>query len=134
MIKILDKECKILFVEDEILIAMGRISELRSAGYLVDDKIITSGEDAVQIVKEATSQPSLIIMDISLKGTIDGISAAAEIQKWNSSIPFVFTSGYEDIKTRKRLDSIFHSSFVRKMSSSSDFIKIVSLALQSVPQ
>ncbi len=124
------KKDKILFVEDELLIAMGRISELRSAGYLVDDKIITSGEDAVQIIKNATSPPSLIIMDISLKGPIDGISAAVEIQKLNSSIPFVFTSGYEDIKTRKRLDSIFHSSFIPKMSTSSDFIKIVSLALQ----
>ena len=124
------KKGKIIFVEDEILIAMGRISELRSAGYLVDDKIITSGEDAIQIIKEVASEPSLIIMDISLKGQIDGISAAAEIQKWNPSIPFVFTSGYEDIETRKRLDSIFNSSFIPKIASSSDFIKVVSLALQ----
>jgi len=97
---------KILYVEDEILIAMGKIADLRRAGYTVDGNIITTGEKALQYVNELNVKPSLIIMDIRLDGKMDGISAAIEIRKKISLVPIIFITGYEDPGMKEKISNI----------------------------
>ena len=67
-------------------------------GYEVGCSVRT-GEEGVQYAAE--SKPSLVLMDITLAGTIDGIEAADRIQH-DSDIPVVFITGNSDQITLER--------------------------------
>ncbi|PJZ26533.1 response regulator [Leptospira hartskeerlii] len=92
----------VLLVEDEVIIAMVIRRELKKMGCTVVE-LATSGEDAIRIAKE--DRPDLILMDITLAGEIDGITAASEIKE-DADIPIVFVTGYQDKATRERAASI----------------------------
>lgn len=66
-------ETKILIVEDEKILAMGLKKKLEKLGYLVTD-LASSGAEAIESVKKV--QPDLVLMDIVLKGAMDGIETA----------------------------------------------------------
>ncbi|MBU3916491.1 response regulator, partial [bacterium] len=106
---------EILFVEDEVLIAMDRIADLKQAGYSVNESVITTGEKAVSFVRNASQKPSLILMDIKLKGKINGLEASLEIRKEYPQIPIIFVSGYEDPQHAKQIAAIPNSSYLNKM-------------------
>ena len=67
---------KILVVEDEKILAIGMKRKLEMSGYVVTG-IASSGPDA--ILKAQKTNPNLILMDIILKGNMDGIEAARQI-------------------------------------------------------
>lgn len=92
------KNLNVLIVEDEVIIAMLIRRELRKIGHNVID-LATSGEEAIQIAKD--DRPDLILMDITLAGEMDGITAASEIKE-NADIPIIFVTGYQDRATRER--------------------------------
>ncbi len=83
---------KILIVEDEAIIAMDLENDLTSLGYEVTS-IVNSGEKAIQ--KAESDHPDLILMDIRLKGKMDGIETAAQIQS-RFQIPAIFSTAYID--------------------------------------
>jgi PAS domain S-box-containing protein len=89
---------KILVVEDESIVAMDIKHRLESMGYLVP-AITSSGEEAVE--KAAETIPDLVLMDIVLKGEMDGIDAAQQI-KDSLDIPVVYLTAYSDERTLKR--------------------------------
>ena len=66
----------ILIVEDENITAMELQERLKSWNYHVA-AIVSSGTQAVQ--KAAELRPDLILMDIILKGELDGIDTAEQI-------------------------------------------------------
>lgn len=68
---------QILIVEDDAIIAMALENQLHKLGYSVSG-IVGCGEDAIEKVKANT--PDLILMDIVLKGEIDGIETAQKIR------------------------------------------------------
>jgi DNA-binding LytR/AlgR family response regulator len=72
------EQVKILIVENELLISQEISSRLGKAGYMITGEVQTAA-DALLAVKEQT--PDLVIMDIHLDGPVDGIEAAAAIQK-----------------------------------------------------
>ncbi|MCP4111156.1 MAG: PAS domain S-box protein [Desulfobacteraceae bacterium] len=115
---------EILYVEDEVLIAMEKIAYLKENGYSVNEKIIISGEKAVKYVKESIQKPSLIIMDIGLKG-MNGIDAAKEIRRDNPFIPIIFLSGYEDAETKSKMKSISNTDFLNKMSTPEEMKRMI---------
>ncbi|MCP4677689.1 MAG: response regulator [Deltaproteobacteria bacterium] len=106
---------EILYVEDELIIALDKTTYLKENGYSVNENIITSGEKAVKYVEELTPKPSLIFMDIKLKGEMNGIEAARKIRQDNPSIPIVFLSGYEDKETQGNVSTIPNTSFLNKL-------------------
>src|SRR5579862_9135544 len=69
---------KILIVDDEILIARELEARLCAFGYGTAG-VAPSGEDAIRLASEA--HPDVVLMDIVLKGGMDGIAAAGEIRK-----------------------------------------------------
>ncbi|MBI5680503.1 MAG: PAS domain S-box protein [Methanobacterium sp.] len=89
---------KILVVEDESIVAMDIKNRLESMNYIVPG-IISSGEEAVK--KAAEAKPDLILMDIVLKGEMDGIDAA-QIIKNTLDIPVVYLTAYSDENTLER--------------------------------
>ncbi len=88
----------ILIVEDEAIIALDLKSILTGIGYNVVG-IAASGEEAIEFAKEAS--PDLILMDIILKGQLDGIEAAAEILD-NLGIPVIYMTANADAATIER--------------------------------
>ena len=69
-------DIRILVVEDESLVAKDIQNMLISLGYEVID-VVSTGEEAIRLA-ESTS-PDLVLLDIVLKGEIDGIVAARRI-------------------------------------------------------
>jgi len=87
-----------MVVEDEGIIAQDIKNCLEGLGYNVPDVVFT-GKEA--ILRAEQLQPDLVLMDIVLKGDIDGIETASEIRK-KYNIPIVYLTAYEDDKTLKR--------------------------------
>lgn len=93
------KTKKILIVEDEAIIAMGLKFRLEELGYHVL-RVASMGKTAIQIALQ--EKPDLIFMDISLKGSMDGIEAARKISQVEN-IPLVYLSGNSHLKNDMRL-------------------------------
>ncbi len=89
---------RILVVEDEGIIAQDIKNCLENLGYTVPEVVFT-GREAIE--KAEKLRPDLVLMDIVLKGDIDGIETAAEIRR-KYNIPIVYLTAYEDDKTLKR--------------------------------
>jgi PAS domain S-box-containing protein len=86
---------RILIAEDERIIARDIKQCLENLGYCVT-AIAASGTEAIQSVHQ--TQPDLVLMDIRLKGDIDGIQAAQQI--WEDfSIPIIYATGHSDQST-----------------------------------
>lgn len=83
---------KIFLAEDESEIAQKITASLEGLGYIVAGQA-DRGEIALQKVDEL--RPDLVLMEIRLKGQIDGIEAARQI-RGNFEIPVVFISAYTD--------------------------------------
>ena len=89
---------RIMVVEDEFIIALDLKDTIKSLGFDVP-AIATSGQQAVETALK--QKPDLILMDIMLKGDIDGVAAAGEISK-SLDIPIVFVSSFSDESSIKR--------------------------------
>jgi CheY-like chemotaxis protein len=91
-------EKQILVVEDEVITGMDIQQRLISLGYKVP-AIVCSGEEAILKAKE--NKPDLILMDINLKGEMDGFEAASKIHSF-SDIPVIYLTAFSDAKTLER--------------------------------
>jgi PAS domain S-box-containing protein len=91
-------QAKILVVEDEAIVALDTTNRLRDLGY-EPSKVVTSGEEAVQTAEEM--HPDLVLMDIQLKGKMDGVQAAEQIRS-KFDIPVVFMTAHSDDSTIQR--------------------------------
>jgi len=89
---------KILVVEDESIVAMDIKKRLMRLGYDVPS-IALAGEEAVE--KAAKICPDLVLMDIMLKGEMDGIEAARQIHE-RLDIPIVYLTAFSDEDTLQR--------------------------------
>ena len=88
----------ILVVEDEALIAMEIKARLSGLGYSVV-AIVDSGDRAIRSAHE--HRPSLILMDVHIKGDMDGIETAKRIQA-SSDVPVVYLTAHSDTATVNR--------------------------------
>lgn len=83
-----NEKAKILIVEDETLIAEDIQKMLQKWGYHVIG-VATAGKQAIEIAKE--DRPDLILMDIRIKGEVNGVEAAILIEShYQRSIPIIF--------------------------------------------
>ena len=89
---------KILVVEDEVIVAIDIKNRLIKLGYTVT-AITYSGEEAIN--KVAEDCPDLVLMDINLKGNIDGVEAAAQISN-RFNIPIIYLTANADKITVER--------------------------------
>lgn len=85
----------ILIVEDEAVVACDLQEELQALGYVV----VGIADNAVDALTLAHSQrPRLVLMDIMLKGDVDGIQVAARLRH-ELSIPVIFLTSFSDAET-----------------------------------
>jgi CheY-like chemotaxis protein len=92
------EKIKILVVEDERILALGLKKKLENLGYSVTD-IVASGPETLEKVGE--NQPDIIMMDIVLKGDMDGIETVAKLNE-TLSIPVIYLTAYADDEILKR--------------------------------
>lgn len=88
----------VLIVEDESIVAKDLKNRLIKHGYVVP-AIASSGEDAIKAVEE--HRPDLVLMDIYLKGNIDGIQASEKIHE-RFDTPVIYLTAYADDNTFQR--------------------------------
>ncbi len=89
---------KIMIVEDEGITADDIRMSLQSLGYTVSS-VVSSGEEAIK--KAEGDRPDLVLMDIVLKGEMDGIEAASQIRSCYD-IPIIYLTAYADQKILER--------------------------------
>ena len=94
----LGRPISILVVEDEAIVARDLEVTLRGLGYAVEGTI---GDGTSAIAAAEALRPDLVLMDIRLRGGIDGIQAATEIWR-RLGIAVVFLSAYSDDETLRR--------------------------------
>lgn len=110
------KKGKILIVEDEAIIALEIENSLQILGYEVTS-IVNTGEKAIE--KAEKDNPDIILMDIRIKGEMDGISAA-EIIRFQFGIPVVFSTAYLDEERIKRAKITMPFGYVLKPIQETD--------------
>ena len=89
---------RILIVEDESLVAKDIQAMILNLGYAVAG-VVSSGEKALQKIED--NCPGLILMDIVLKGSLDGIATAEKIRA-RCDVPIVYLTAYADEATVNR--------------------------------
>ncbi len=89
---------RVMIVEDESIVAMGIKHKLEDLGYRVVG-IVATGEAAVETA--LTTEPDIILMDIVLKGDMDGIEAAQKIHR-QLDTPIIYITAYSDEEVLER--------------------------------
>jgi CheY-like chemotaxis protein len=107
------EHAKILKVEDEGIIADNLAFRLSTAGYDVTG-IAESTADAMERIRERA--PELILMDIHIKGSMDGIETTAALREL-SDIPAIYLTAYSDQKTKHRANVTGASGFLCQADS-----------------
>jgi CheY-like chemotaxis protein len=89
---------KLLVVEDETIVALELKETLVKLGYAVVGTV-NNGPDAIRRAGE--ERPDLVLMDIHIKGAMDGIEAAEEIVS-RYDIPVIYLTAHSDHETISR--------------------------------
>ncbi len=115
----------ILVVEDEQIVALDLTRTLESLGYVVLPHV-DNGEEALEEIKR--SSIDLILLDIKLKGQMDGIETAQRIRS-RFSIPFIFLSTFSDEETLSRAKRTEPYGYITKSSHQNDLHSMIEMAL-----
>src|SRR5688572_28184037 len=89
---------RILIVEDESIVAMDLHASLLRLGYDAREPVGT-GADAMRVIEQEV--PDLVLMDIQLRGGMDGIETASLIRQ-RFDVPVIFLTAYSDDRTLER--------------------------------
>jgi len=116
---------KILIVEDEAIIAMEILDSIENLGYEVT-ATVNSGAKALDSIEK--DRPDLVLMDIRIKGLIDGIDTA-EIIRNRFGIPVVFSTAYLDEGRIERAKITMPFGYVLKPIQERDLKVTLEMAL-----
>jgi len=117
---------KILIVEDDDIIARVEDWRLKNLGYTVCGRA-TNGADAIELV--ANKKPDVVLMDINIKGEIDGIETARMIKK-EFNIPVIYVTSHSDGATLVRAKETKPDGFILKPFEDNDLRIAIQLALK----
>ncbi|MCL6462075.1 MAG: response regulator [Flavobacterium micromati] len=115
----------ILIVEDEMIIAANISLQLTNLGYKVIG-IIPRAEEVMKNLEHNT--PDIILMDINLKGELDGIKIASLIQQLYK-IPIIFLTANADEATFNRAKATNPYGFISKPFKKLDLQRAIELTI-----
>lgn len=118
---------KILVVEDEAIVAEDICIRLEQLGYEII-AAVDSGQKAIDHC--AQTLPDLVMMDINIKGDLDGI-ATAEIITKRHDVPVVFLTAYADQATLRRAKVVQPFGYITKPFQQNGLQMAVEIALQA---
>lgn len=116
----------ILVVEDETIVAKDIQQTLCRLGYDVP-ATATSGAEAVR--KAAEIQPDLVVMDIVLKGPMDGVETARELRT-RFDMPIIYLTAYADDHTLQRAKDTAPGGYLLKPFQPSELRPTIEMTLQ----
>lgn len=117
---------KILIVEDEMVIGANISLQLTDLGYEVTG-IVPRAEEALACIRQ--DKPNIIILDIQLKGDIDGIEFAKIIQQEQLHIPVIFLTANSDEVNFNRAKETKPYAFISKPFRKIDLKRSIELIL-----
>ncbi len=122
-----EKGKQILVVEDSPVLCIDLSRQLDKLGYGISG-VVSSGEEALQVV--FNSPPDLILMDIMLAGSLDGIETAEMIAA-HCDIPIIYTSALSDEITFNRAKKTCPYGYIVKPFRVKDLAMIIEIAFNS---
>jgi len=122
----IEKQKKILIVEDSSISALEVSESLKREGFIISG-IAPSGLEAINIAQK--EKPELILMDIMLDGKMSGIEAAREIGTF-SDAPVIFTSALTDKGTLESAKTVNPYGYIIKPYDSISLNLSIELALK----
>ncbi len=117
---------KILITEDDMVTAMFTQKIITQMGHEVVG-IAYSGPEALEILK--TTEADLVLMDISLPGEIDGITATNEIMV-NHDLPVIYITGISDKDTMSRALNSHPYGYISKPVKEGVLQTVIELSMQ----
>ncbi len=124
----MNQKTKILIVEDEMIIAANISLQLTTLGYEVTG-IIPRGEEALVHIEQ--HQPDILLLDINLKGNIDGIETAQIMQK-TFNIPIIYLTANADEAHFDRAKASHPYAFISKPFKKLDLERAIELTINRV--
>lgn len=121
------KKQKILIVEDESILALELTIKLREQNF-EDFQIVSSGEDAIEVAKKY--KPNIILMDIMLRGKLNGIQAAIAIHHF-SNVPIIYITANDHLKDDEQLIATKPVAVLSKPCSDCALFEALEKALSS---
>jgi DNA-binding Lrp family transcriptional regulator/CheY-like chemotaxis protein len=119
-------KANILIVEDEGIVAQDIKATLENMGYGVVG-IASTGKDAIE--KASQTNPDLVLMDIKLKGDMDGIEATKKISD-QTKIPVVFLTAYANEEILEKAKSSKAFGYIVKPFEENNLNSTIQMALQ----
>jgi YesN/AraC family two-component response regulator len=116
---------EVLIVEDERIVAQHISYILQDEGFSIC-AIAADGKTAIKKIVEF--QPDLILLDIQIKGEIDGIEVAEQIQSLYN-IPILYLTAFSDVKTLERAQATNPMGYVLKPFRQEQLLSSIAVAL-----
>jgi DNA-binding response OmpR family regulator len=121
-----ENSARILIVEDDMIIAAHISLHLTNLGYEVTG-IESRGEEA--IVHARLNRPDIILMDINLKGALDGIETVKAIRK-NADISVVYLTANSDEATFSKARETHPEAFISKPFNKLNLQRTIALVIE----
>lgn len=116
-----NSKIKIIVVEDEAMIAMDIQEKLIEMGYDVP-LTVDNGIDAMKYA--GLMSPDLFLMDIVIKGELDGIQTAERIKKIYG-VPSLFLTAYDNSSVMERIKQVNPLGYLLKPFEDSKLQEII---------
>lgn len=117
---------RILVVEDESIVALDIRQRLENMGFEV---VATVATGAAAIEKTLSQKPDLILMDIQIKGEIDGIETASRITR-QVDLPIIFLTANSDRSTIDRAKAAGPLAYLLKPFEDRELQTTIEIALE----
>ncbi|MDX1977688.1 MAG: response regulator transcription factor [Pseudanabaenaceae cyanobacterium bins.68] len=118
---------QIMIVEDERLVAQDIAELLKDEGYSIC-AITSTAKDAIAKISEFL--PDLVLLDIRIKGELDGVNVAEHIQSFYA-IPVIFLTAFSDPDTLARAQATQPMGYVTKPFRREQLVSSVKIALSN---
>ena len=116
---------RVLVVEDDALIRLILVESLADEGYQIVEA--GTGDEAVRLI-EGSDGFHLVVTDIQMPGTIDGLAVGAHAKQRDGDIPVIYVTGRPESMVGVSLGP--HDAFVRKPYGPREIVATVERLLQ----
>ncbi len=121
---------RILIIEDDMIIAANISLQLTNLGYEVTG-IVSRGEEAIMQTKE--NPPDILLLDINLKGSLNGIETAKAIQKFRD-IPIIYLTANSDEITFAKAKETHPRAFITKPFNKLSLQRSIALVVEQLKE
>jgi PAS domain S-box-containing protein len=119
---------RVLLVEDEAIIALGRLATLKGIGF--DPRHASGIEEAIAALESPDWRPDVVLMDVDLgSGRPDGIDIAVALLE-RAELPIVFVSSHDEREIVERVERVTSYGYLEKSSSPLAYEVAIKMALR----